>query len=173
LTLMKIGPMIQNPGRVLCYTFIVWLLSQVMDNAIGNVNVVKAKHFAILAGGKTQSVSSQVVEVNVVNEVNPGQVLQNQVVDVVNMDVVKEDNPGQVLQNQVGDNGNMDKLEQVLPSLEDMKAVNAVDAKTKEKDANAVDAETKENMVNKDNPEQGLPSQVGEMNIVDKDQGQG
>jgi hypothetical protein len=69
----------------------VWLLSQVMDNAIVNVvnvNVVKAKDSAILAGGKTQSVSSQVVEVNVVNEVNPGQVLQNQVVDDVIMDVV-------------------------------------------------------------------------------------
>jgi hypothetical protein len=109
---MKIGPMIQNPGRVLCYTFMVWLLSQVMDNAIMNVvNVVKAKDSAILTGGKTQSVSIQVVEVNMVNEVNPGQVLQNQVVDDVSMDVVNKDNPGQVLHNQVGDNGNVDKLE--------------------------------------------------------------
>jgi hypothetical protein len=81
--------MIQNPGRVLCYTFMVWLLSQVMDNAIVNV-------------------------------------------------------------------GNLN-------------AVNTVDAKTREKAANAVDAETKENMVNEDNPEQGLPSQVGELNIDDKD----
>jgi hypothetical protein len=161
LMLMKILSMIQNPGRVLCYTFMVWLLNQVMDNAIGNVvnvNVVKAKDSAILAGGKTQSVSSQVVKVNVVNEVNPGQVLHNQVVDDVNMDVVNEDNPGQVLQNQVGDNGNVDKLEQVLLSLED---VDAVDAKTKEKAENTVDAETKENMVNEDNPDQGLPSQGG------------
>jgi hypothetical protein len=53
--------MIQNPGRVLCYTFMVWLLSQVMDNALGNVvnvNIVKAKDSATLAGGKTQSVSN-------------------------------------------------------------------------------------------------------------------
>jgi hypothetical protein len=101
---MKIGPMIQNPGRVLCYTFMVWLLSQVMDNAIGNmvnVNVVKAKDSATLAGGKTRSVSSQVLEVNVVNEINPGQFLQNQVVENVNENVVNKDNPGQVLWNQV------------------------------------------------------------------------
>jgi hypothetical protein len=99
---MKIGPMIQNPGRVLCYIFMMGLLSQVMDNVIVNmvnVNMMKAKDSSILTGGKTQSVSSQVMEVNVVNEVNPGQVLQNQVVDDVNVDVVNEGNPGQVLQN--------------------------------------------------------------------------
>jgi hypothetical protein len=73
------------------------------------------------------------------------------------------------LQNQVGDNGNVNKLEQVLLSLEDVNVVDAVDAETKEKAVNAVDAETKENMANEDNPEQGLPSQVGEMNIVDED----
>jgi hypothetical protein len=53
--------MIQNPGSVLCHIFIVGLLSQVMDDAIVNVvnmNVVKAKDSAILAGGKTQSVST-------------------------------------------------------------------------------------------------------------------
>jgi hypothetical protein len=97
-----------------------------------------------------------VVEVNVVNEVNPGQVLQNQVVDDVNVEVVNKDNPGQVLQNQVGDNGNVGNLEQVLLSLEDVNSVDAVDAETKEKAVNAVDAETEENMVNEDNPEQGL-----------------
>jgi hypothetical protein len=163
--------MIQNPGRVLCHILMMGLLSQVMDNEI--VNVVKAKDSATLAGGKTQSVSSQVVEVNVVKEVNPGQVLQNQVVDDVNVDVVNEDNPGQVLQNQVGDNGNMENLEQVLLSLEEVNAVDAVDAETKEKAVNAVDAENKDkavnavedgNMVNKDNPEQ-----VVEMNIVNED----
>jgi hypothetical protein len=93
---------------------------------------------AILARGKVQTLLSQVVKsvtvlilitgigdnvsVNVVNEDNPGQVLQNQVVDdvnvdEVNVDVVNEDNPGQVLQNQVGDNGNVDNLEPVLLSL--------------------------------------------------------
>jgi hypothetical protein len=41
--------MIQNPGWVLCHIFMVRLLSQVMDNAIVNVNVVKAKDSAILA----------------------------------------------------------------------------------------------------------------------------
>jgi Na+/H+ antiporter NhaD/arsenite permease-like protein len=73
---MKIGPMIQNPGSVLRYIFMMGLLSQVMDNAIVNmvnVNAVKEKDSAILTGGKTQSVSSQVMEVNMVNEVNPGQ----------------------------------------------------------------------------------------------------
>jgi hypothetical protein len=74
---MKIGPMKQNPGWVLCHIFMVGLLSQVMDNAIVNVNVVKAKDSAILSRGKTQPMSSQVVEMNVVNKVNPGQVLQN------------------------------------------------------------------------------------------------
>jgi hypothetical protein len=155
---MKIGPMIQNPGRVLCYTFMVWLLSQVMDNAIGNVvnvNVVKAKDSATLAGGKTQSVSSQVLEVNVANKDKPGQVLQDQVVDNVNMDVVNEDNPGQVVQNQVGDNGNMNKLEQVLPSLED---VNAVNAKTKKKAVNenqvCKQPEKKDMMIDNDDEDQ-------------------
>jgi hypothetical protein len=170
---MKIGPMKQNPGWVLCHIFMVGLLSQVMDNLIMNVNVnmVKVKDSAILAGGKTQSVSSQAVEMNVVNKVNPGQVLQNQVVDDVNVDVVNKDNPGQVLQSQVGDNGKVDKLEQVLLSLEDVNNGDAVDAETKEKAVNAVNTETDENMVDEDNPEQGLPSQVEEMNIVDEDQG--
>ena len=45
------------------------------------------------------------------------------------MDVVNEDNPGRrVLQNQVGDSGNMDNLEQALLSLEDVNAVDTVDA---------------------------------------------
>jgi hypothetical protein len=69
----------------------------------------------------------------------------------------------------VGDNDNVNKREQVLLNLEDVNAVDAVDAETKEKAVNAVNAETEENMVNEDNPEQDLPSQVGEMNIVDKD----
>jgi hypothetical protein len=157
---MTIEPMIQNHGKVLCHIVMVGLLSQVMNKAIVNVvnmNVVKAKDSAILAGGKTQSVPSQVVEMNVVNEVNPGKVLQNQVVDDVNPDVVNKDNPGQVLQKQVGNNSSMDKLEWVLLSLED---ANAVDDETKEKAVNAVYTETKENMVNKDKPEQVLPSQV-------------
>jgi hypothetical protein len=160
-----------NPGRVLRHIFIVGLLSQVMDNAIGNVvNVVKAKDSEILAGGKTQPVSNQVMEVNVMNKVNPGQVLQNQVVDDVNMNVVNKDNPGQILQNQVEDNGNVNKREQVLLNVEDVNAVDAVDAETKEKAVNAVIAEAEENMVNEDNPEQDLPSQVGEKNIVDEEQ---
>jgi hypothetical protein len=99
---------------------------------------------AILAGGKVQTLLSQVVKsvivlmlingigdnisVNEENEDNPGQVLQNQVVDDINVDVVNEDNPWQVLKNQVGDNGNVDNLEQVLLSLEDVNAVDAVDA---------------------------------------------
>jgi hypothetical protein len=86
---MKIGPMIQNPGRVLLHIFMVGLLRQVMDNKIVNVvnmnvvnvnvnvvnenvnvlmnnaNVNEVKDSAILAGGKTQSVLSQVVEVNI------------------------------------------------------------------------------------------------------------
>ena len=128
-----------NPGRVLHHIFIVGLLSQVMDNAIMNVNVVKAKDSAIPAGGKIQSVSSQVMEVNVMNKVNPGQVLQNKVVD----------------------DGNVNKREQVLLNVEDVNAVDAVDTETKEKAVNAVNAETEENMVNEDNPEQDLPSQVG------------
>jgi hypothetical protein len=105
----------------------------------------------------------------VVNKVNPGQVLQNQVVDNVNVDVVNEDNPGQVLQNQVGDNSNVDKLEQVLLSLEDVNTVDTADAETKEKAVNPVNFETEENMVNEDNSEQGLSSQVGDMNIVDEE----
>jgi hypothetical protein len=112
-------------------------------------------HSAILTGGKVKTLLSRVVKsvimlmlineigdnisVNVENEDNPGQVLQNQVVDGVNVDVVNEDNPGQALQNQVGDNGNVDNLEQVLLSLEDMNAVDAVDAEIEE---NTVDAET-------------------------------
>jgi hypothetical protein len=63
------------------------------------VNVVKAKDSEILAGGKTQPVSSQVMEVNVMNKINPGQVLQNQVVDDVNMKLINKDNPGQIMQN--------------------------------------------------------------------------
>jgi hypothetical protein len=107
LTLMKTGPMIQNPGRVLYYAFTVWLLSQVMDSEMGNV-----------------------VNVNVTmdNENNPEQVSTSQVVKVNignkdHMDVVNADNPGQVLQNQVGNNGKMDNLEQALFSLEDLNAV--------------------------------------------------
>jgi hypothetical protein len=193
---MKIGPMLQNPGRVLCRIFMMGLLSQVMDNAIVNVvnvnvvnvnvvnvnvvnvnvvnvnvvnvnvvnvnvvnvnvvnvNVVKAKDSAILAGGKAQSVSSQVVEVN---KINPGQVLQHQVVDDVNVDVVNENNPGQVFQNQVGDNGNMDNLEQVLLSLED---VNAVEVNIGNKDHREVGV----TMDNENNPEQVPTSQVVDM----------
>jgi hypothetical protein len=62
--LMKIGPMQKNPGRVMLHIVMVGLLSQVMDNTI--VNVVNDS--AILAGGKAQSLLSQVVEVNFVNE---------------------------------------------------------------------------------------------------------
>jgi hypothetical protein len=63
--------MIQNPGRVVCHIFMVGLLSQVMDNAIGNVgNVNMVNDSAILAGGKTQSVLSQVVEGNIGGDVD-------------------------------------------------------------------------------------------------------
>jgi hypothetical protein len=89
---MKIGPMIQNPGGVLCHIFMVGLLSQVMDNAIGNmVNVKEVKDSVILAGGKTHSVLSQVVEGNIGNE-------DHRDVDVT-MD--NENNPEQVLTSQV------------------------------------------------------------------------
>ena len=113
---MKIGPMIQNPGRVLFHIFMVGLLSQVMDNAIGNVNVVNDS--AIMAGGKTQSVLSQVVEGNIGNEDhrdvdvtmdnenNPEQVPTSQVVEVkigneyhrdVDVTMDNKNNPEQVL----------------------------------------------------------------------------
>jgi hypothetical protein len=123
-------------------------------------------HSAILTGGKVKTLLSRVVKsmvvlmlingigdnisVNAENEDNPGHVLQNQVVDGVNVDMVNEDNPGQALQNQVGDNGNVDNLEQVLLSLEDVNAVDAIDAAIKE---NAVDAETEENAIDAVNAE--------------------
>ena len=58
------------------------------------------------------------------------------------------------MQNQVGDSGNVDNLEQVLLSLKDVNALdavdaeeNTVDAETEEKAVDAVDAETEENAV--------------------------
>jgi hypothetical protein len=101
---MKIGPMIQNSGRVLFHIFMVGLLSQVMDNAIVNgVNVNVVNDSAILAGGKTQSVLSQVVEVNIGNEDHRDVdvTVDNENANMVNMDSVNEDNPEQVSNSQV------------------------------------------------------------------------
>jgi hypothetical protein len=115
---MKIGPMIQNPGGVLCHIFMMGLLSQVTDNAIGNVvNANPVKDSAIPAWGKTQSVLSQVVKRNFGNEDhrevgvtmdkenNPEQVPTSRVVEVnignkdhreVEVTMDKEYNPEQV-----------------------------------------------------------------------------
>ena len=70
-----------------------------------NVNVVNDS--AILAGGKAQSLLSQVVEVNIVNKdygdviVNKDYVDVDENVNVVNVDSVNEDNPEQGLTSQV------------------------------------------------------------------------
>jgi hypothetical protein len=79
LMLMKIGPILQNPGRVLLHIIMVGLLSQVMNNA--NMN-----DSAILAGGKAQSLLSQEVEVNIVNEDHRDVdvIVGNETVNVVN-----------------------------------------------------------------------------------------
>jgi hypothetical protein len=146
-----------------------------MDNAIGtvvNVNVVKDS--VILAGGKTQSVLSQVVEGNIGNEDhrdvdgtmdnenNPEQVPTSQVVKV---------NIGSEYHRDVDvtmDNANF--LEQPPTSqfvgVIDVKEVyEDVDVTMNEEDGNVV------NVVNEDNPEQVVPSHVVEVNTVDKDPG--
>ena len=136
---MKIGPMIQNPGRVLCHIFMVGLLSQVMDNAIGNVNVVNDS--AIMAGGKTQSVLSQVVEGNIGNK-------DHRDVDVT-MD--KENNPEQV------------PTSQVVGVIDVNEVYGDVDVIMNEEDGNVV------NLVNVE--DEVWPSQVVETDIDDEDHG--
>ena len=101
---MKTGPFCKSPGRVLLHIIMVGLLSQVMDKAKVNVvngNVVNDS--AILAGGKAQSLLSQVVKVNIGNE-DHGEVdvtMDNENANMVNVDSVSEGNPEQVLTGQV------------------------------------------------------------------------
>ena len=154
---MKIGPMIQNPGGMLCHIFMVGLLSQVMDNAIGNmVNVKEVKYSVILAGGKTHSVLSQVVEGNIGNEDHRDV--------VVTMD--NENNPEQVPTSQVVkvnigneyhrdmdvtmDNKNILEqapTSQVVGMIDVNKVYEDVDVTVNEEGRNVV------NVVNEDNPE--------------------
>jgi hypothetical protein len=172
---MKIGPMIQNPGSVLCHIFMVGLLSQVMDNAIGNVvNVNVVKDSVILAGGKTQSVLSQVVEWNIGNEDhrdvdvtmdnenNPEQVSTSQVVKV---NIGNEDHRDADVTMDNENNSEQAPTSQVVGVINVNKVYGDVDVTVNEEDGNVV------NVVNEDNPEQVLPSQVLEVNTVDKDHG--
>jgi hypothetical protein len=69
LSLIKIGPMTQNPGKVLCHILMVWLLSQVMDNAIGNVvNMIILlifKKFWVNLWRPTKKVDCQFILINI------------------------------------------------------------------------------------------------------------
>jgi hypothetical protein len=68
-----------------------------------SVSLIVVKNSSILAGGKAQSLLSQVVKVNIGNE-DHGEVdvtMDNENANMVNVDSVSEGNPEQVLTGQV------------------------------------------------------------------------